>query len=167
MAHMREHSIHGKWGGHSFLPAAMNLTDPFQPRPSEIHLMFSCDPAGSLKDLRRGIRAFLTIFYPAGVAWRMAMAPSYNYVTSRDGSRRTIMLTADGSTAVASMLLDLYGRLLNAQSLVTTPRNTYMVSLDGTLDLQRVHAISSHYMWVSEFFRQNINTAASERHLLN
>lgn len=144
----------------------MNLTDPFQPRPSEIHLMFSCEPNGSLKDLRSGIRSFLTAYYPAGVAWRMAIAPSYNYVMSRDRSKRTIMLTADGSTAVASMLLDLYGRLLSMQSLVRTTRSTYMVSLDGSLDLQRVNAINTHYMWLSEFFNQNMSTTG-ERHLLN
>lgn len=144
----------------------MNLNDPFQPRPCDIHLMFSCAQGGNLKDLRSGIRTFLTAFYPSGVAWRMAIAPSYNYVLSRDRSKRTIMLTADGSAVVASMLLDLYGRLLSMQSVVRTTRSCYMVTLDGALDLQRVHAINSHFMWLSEFFNQNIGSTG-ERHLLN
>lgn len=144
----------------------MNLNDPFQPRPCEIHLMFTCEGMGNLKDLRSGIRTFLTSFYPAGVAWRMAIAPSYNYVLSRDRSKRTIMLTADGSAVVASMLLDLYARLLSMESTIRTLSSTYMVSLDGTMDAQRVNALNSHFMWVSEFFKENIGSKG-ERHLLN
>lgn len=144
----------------------MSLNDPFQPKPSEIHLMFTCEGDGNLKDLRSGIRTFLTSFYPAGVAWRMAIAPSYNYVLSRDRSKRTIMMTADGSAVVASMLLDLYSRLLSLQSVIRTTRSCYMVSLDGALDLQRVNALNSHFMWMSEFFKENIGSRG-ERHLLN
>lgn len=96
----------------------------------------------------------------------MAIAPSYNYVISRDRSKRTIMLTADGSAVVASMLLDLYARLLSTQSIVRTARSSYMVSLDGALDLQRVNALNSHFMWMSEFFNQNLGSK-NERHLLN
>lgn len=144
----------------------MHVTNPFQPRPSEIHLMFTCEAGGNLKDLRSGIRNFLTAYYPTGVAWRMALAPSYNYVLSRDKSKRTIMLTADGSSIVASMLLDLFARLLNMNSVVRTARSEYRVSLDGTLDHQRVNALSSHFMWMSQFFDQH-NSTKSERHLLN
>ncbi len=147
----------------------MNLTDPFQPRPAEIHLMFSCEPGGSLKDLRRGIRLFLTAYYPAEVAWKMALAPTYNYVFSRDRSKRSVMLTIDGdgqSAAIASVLIDLYCRLLTAQGMIRTAKACYTVSLDGELDLQRINALNTHFMWLSHFFNNHIGSKG-ERHLLN
>lgn len=144
----------------------MYLNNPFQPQPAQIHLMFSCEPGGSLKDLRRGIKMFLTSYYPAEVAWKMALAPTYNYVVSRDRRKRSIMLTADQSCAVASVLLDLNSRLLTVQGLLRTARSSYSVSLDGELDLQRVNALNSHFMWLSEFFNNHIGFKG-ERHLLN
>lgn len=144
----------------------MNLNDPFQPRPCEIHLMFSCEPNGSVKDLRRGIRRFLSSYVPVASAFKMAFCPNYTVVMSRDKANHCIMLTADGSPSVASVLIELYARLLTAQSMVKTDRGSYMVSLDGTLDLQRVNALSSHFMWLGNFFDNHIGSKG-ERHLLN
>lgn len=142
------------------------LNDPFQPRPSEIHLMFTCEASGNLKDLRSGIRTFMTNWYHADTAWRMAIAPTFNWVVSRDRSKRCIMLTADGSAAVASVLLDLYARLLNMGSTIRTLRASYTATMDGTLDLQRVNAINTHFMYLSEFFDRD-GVSREERHHLN
>ncbi len=144
----------------------MNQNDPFHPRPSEIHLMFTCGPNGSLKDLRRGIRRFLGGLYGSEISWKMTLSPTYNVVVSRDRTKRTIMLTADGSPSVASVLLDLYARLLTVQGTIRTDRSSYMVSLDGALDLQRVNALNTHFMWLSCFFNDHIGNK-NERHLLN
>lgn len=143
----------------------MDLSDPFQPRPSQLCLLFTCDQKGTIDDLRRGIRLFLSRYYPSEVALRMACAPTYNYVFSRDRLSRCIMVTAEGWTQIDSVLIDLYGRLLTQKSEIRTRSATYSVALDGT-DQQRVHIVSAHYFWLNDFFVRR-EGSKNERHLLN
>lgn len=127
--------------------------------------MFSCDQKGTIDDLRKGIRLFLSRYYPAEVALRMASAPTFNYLFTRDRLSRCIMVTAEGWTQVDSVLIDLYGRLLTQKSEIRSCRATYSVALDGT-DQQRVHIVSAHYFWLNDFFVRR-DGSKNERHLLN
>ncbi len=139
--------------------------DPFQPRPSLLSLMFSCDRLGTISDLRQGIFRFLTQFYPVEVAFRMSQAPTLNYIFSHNRSARCVMLTAEGWANTDSVLIDLYARLLTAQSRIATKNSVYTVALDGSVDLQRVQIVSSHFFYLSTYFNSQIGNG--ERHRLN
>lgn len=143
----------------------MDLTDPFQTRPAQLCLLFACDQKGSIADLRRGIRFFLSKYYPSEVAMRMATAPNYNYVFTRDRMSRCIMLTAEGWSQVDAVLIDMYARLLTAGSQISTRTCTYPVALDGT-EQHRAHLLSAHYFWTRDFFVRR-EGSKRDRHLLN
>ena len=100
----------------------MDMRDPFHPGPSMLFLLFSCERCGHINDLRRGIRVFLTQFYPLEVAMRMTMAPTYNWIFSKDRSERCIMLTSEFPSMADPVLIDLYARLQQRQSVIRTSR---------------------------------------------
>lgn len=152
--------------GYYPIPQRLNMQEPFHFRPSTLSLIFSCGRSGHIKDLRRGIRRCFSEFYPEQVAMMLALAPVYNWIFTKDKSRRCIMLTADFQSNSDTVLIDLYARLQQRQSTIRTATAEYTVVLDGTLDHQRINALCQHYFWMSGFYETRRDTRGS-RHLLN
>jgi hypothetical protein len=144
----------------------MDLHDPFRPRPSTVSLVFASKRGGHIQDLKRGIRRFLTRYYPAEVALRLAMAPTYNYLFSHDRRDKCIVLTADGGIFSEAVLIEIFARLSQQCCQLRTPLATYEATIEGVVDAHRLQAISAHYLWTSSFFERHIGRAG-ERHLMN
>lgn len=144
----------------------MDLQDPFRPRPATVSLVFASKRGGHIQDLKRGIRRFLTRYYPAEVAMRFMMAPTYNYLFSHDRRDKCILLTADGGMFSEAVLFELFGRLSQQCNQLRTPLATYEVTIEGVVDAHRLQALSSHYFWTNSFFERHIERNG-ERYLLN
>lgn len=152
--------------GYYLFASRMSTNDPFIPRPSTLALIFTCERGGHITDLRQGIRAFLTRFYPADVAMRMSLAPTYNYLFSKERSARCIILTAELPSGADTVLIDLYVRLQLRQCLIRTRMSAYSATLDGTLDHQRINAVWQHYFWMNGFFDRHLGIGR-DRFFLN
>lgn len=129
-------------------------------------LIFASKRGGHIQDLRRGIRRFLSRYYPAEVALRLSMAPTYNYLVAHNRRDRCILLTADGGMFADAVLLDLFARLSQNCSQLRTPLTSYDVTIEGVVDAHRLQALSAHYFWTNNFFERHIGKSG-ERHLLN
>lgn len=154
-------------GGVSFLPPYMNPANEFRPRLPDPALVFSYEGLlGRITDLKAGLRLFLERYFPASVALFMSQSANFNYLMSMDRSARVIIMTADGSPMVESILIDLYAKLLQNRSTITTSRTVYTATLEGSVDLNRVNIVSHHNFWLSTAFTM-AGDVRGERFLLN
>ncbi len=96
----------------------------------------------------------------------MVQAANYNVLLSRDRSERGIIMTADGSPLVESILIDLYAKMIQNRSTIRTPRAVYTVTMEGLVDIQRVNILLHHNFLLSEAFAKT-NEANGERFRLN
>lgn len=153
-------------GSHSFLPY-MNSLNEFRPRLPDPALVFSYDGfLGRMTDLKAGLRLFLERYYPASVALFWVQSANMQYLMSKDRSVRVIIMTADGSAMVESILIDLFAKLLQHRSVITTERSVYTVTMEGTVDLQRLSIVSHHNFWLASAFAM-AEDVRGERFLLN
>jgi hypothetical protein len=146
-------------------PTTMKL-DQYQPRPSQIALLFSCDRHGTVNDLRRAIRRHLANIYGMRTGLAMAISPTYNILYNRRHTERCIILTADSSPFKEAVLLELYARLVQVNSQIQTSLCRYSVTLEGAPDHQRLHGLLMQYFYIEPIF-QNSSRSQWERHLLN
>lgn len=144
----------------------MEMPDAFHPRPADMSLVFEIEGKGNIKDLKRGIRRFLTLHHPSGTALLMTEALTFNVWHSRDRSEKVILVTSDASPLADCVLIDLYTRLLQYRSAIETALARYTVSIHGGADPHKVSILSQHYFWLSSAFRKDIDHSG-ERHLLN
>jgi len=138
----------------------------FNPHLSEISLVFTCGEKGTIKDLRRGIRTFLTRFYGSETAFRLSVSPNFNTLLNRRGKEKCILLTSDGSTIVEGMLMDLYARACLYECSIDTSIAKYIVSIEGCRNQFRLQSIAAHYFWLSHYFPPKVSRGR-ERHLMN
>ncbi len=143
----------------------MYLNDPFRPRPFGISLAFTPSHGGHISDLRRGIRMFLMRYYHSEAALMMSISATYNYVFSRDRKERCIVLTIDAPHS-EGLLLDIYARLYQQGGRIRAPLTCYEVSIQGNVDIQRLHALTAHYFRMSALFQRHIGCEGG-RFLLN
>ncbi len=143
----------------------MNLSD-FHPRLSDATLLFTMEGKGQIHDLRGGLRLFLSRYHPAATALFMIESCNFNYHIARDRSARVILMTTDGLALAEAIIIDLYTKLVQHKSTITTQRAAYTCSLEGYVDMQRVSILSMHNLWLSQAFDQQPD-GKGERFLLN
>lgn len=144
----------------------MKLSNRSRPRLPDPALAFAFEGLGGINDLKAGLRLFLSRYHPAAVALFMVQAANYNVLFSRDRSERGIIMTADGSPLVESILIDLYAKMIQNRSTIRTPRAVYTVTMEGVVDIQRVNILLHHNFLLSEAFAKT-NEANGERFRLN
>ncbi len=144
----------------------MDTPNEFRPRLGDTSLVFEIAGKGSIADLRRGIRRFIALHHPDGVALLMTQSLNFNCMHSQDCLDRVILVTADTSPLADSVLIDLYARLLQYNSAIETALAKYTVTIHGGSDTQKVSILSMHYFWLSSVFREQ-KGRSGERHLLN
>lgn len=143
----------------------MDTPNEFRPRLGDTSLVFEIAGKGTIADLKRGIRRFIALHHPSGVALMMTQSLNFNCMHSRDRLDMVIIVTADTSLADC-VLIDLYARLLQYNSAIETALAKYTVTIHGGSDTQKVSILSMHYFWLSSAFRQQ-EGRSGERHLLN
>lgn len=141
-----------RMGGITFSTTIMNLKGDFKPRLTDPALLFTTEDRPSIEGLKVGLRRLLSKYHPPSVALCMVQALNFNYLRSRGREACVIMATSDGSQMAESILVDLYARALQNQSVVETPRANYYVVLEGVVDHQRVNFLTQHYFWLNSAF---------------
>lgn len=143
----------------------MDLSD-FRPRLSDATLIFTYKGRGQTNDLRVGLRLFLSRYHHFATAVFMVGQCNLNYHIARDRSARVILMTADGSPLAEAILIDLYVKLVQHKSVITTARAQYTCEISGSVDPQRISMLSMHNLWLSQAFDQ-VADGSGERFRLN
>lgn len=143
----------------------MDTPNEFRPRLGDTSLVFEIAGKGTIADLKRGIRRFIALHHPSGVALMMTQSLNFNCMHSRDRLDMVIIVTADTSLADC-VLIDLYARLLQYNSAIETALAKYTVTIHGGSDTQKVSILSMHYFWLSSAFKDQ-KGRSSERFNLN
>ncbi|MBL7951282.1 MAG: hypothetical protein JNM62_06135 [Flavobacteriales bacterium] len=104
-------------------------------------------------------------YYHSEAALTMSIGATYNYMFSRDRKGRCIVLTIDAPYS-EGLLLDIYARLYQHGGQIRTPLTCYDVSIQGNVDIQRLHALTAHYFWMNSLFHRHVGREGG-RFLLN
>lgn len=144
----------------------MEHQDKYKPRLTDPSLLFTSEDFVTIGDLKHGLRRMLCRYHPLSVVMFMVESINFNYLSSRTRSARVILATADGSQMVECIIVDIYARLLQNKSRVSTGRAKYYVVLEGFADLQKVNFLTQHYFWMSSAF-SSAEDQRDQRFLLN
>ncbi len=126
--------------------------------------MFVIEGQGRINDLKEGLRLFMSRYWHASTALFMIATCTFNYHIAKDRSARVILMTADGSCMAEAIMVDLYAKLLQHKSAITTQRANYSCTLEGSVEASRLGVIAYHNFWLSQAFDAPQN---GERFLLN
>ncbi len=99
----------------------MELSDNFKPRLSDPSLLFTSEDFVVIEDLKRGLRRLLSRWHHPSAALMMVEALNFQYLRSRNRSSRVILPMADSQMAEC-IIVDIYARVLQCKSRVTTAR---------------------------------------------
>lgn len=130
----------------------MELPEDFKPSLTDPSLLFTSESFVTIKDLKQGLIRALCRWHPPATAVMMVEALNWNYMRSRNRSSRVILATADGSQMAECVIVDIYARLLQNKSRVSTAHAKYYVVLEGFADLQKVNFLTTHYFWLNTAF---------------
>ena len=143
----------------------MELSDNFKPRLSDPSLLFTSEDFVVIEDLKRGLRRLLSRWHHPSAALMMVETLNFQYLRSRNRSSRVILAMADSQMAEC-VIVDIYARVLQCKSRVTTARAKYYVVLEGFADLEKVNFLTQHYFWLSSAFTDP-EDQRGQRHLMN
>jgi len=152
--------------GADHIPWHMELPDNFHPRMTDPSLVFTIEGNGDIKDLRWGIRRMMARYTPYSVALFMTQSLNYNVLLDKRRNERAVLVTADSSPLADCIVHDLWARLLQHNSAITTRKAKYTVTIQGNVDATKVTVLSQHYFWLSSAFKQQADRNG-DRHLLN
>lgn len=152
--------------GTDHVPSHMKLPDDFCPRMTDPSLVFTIEGKGDIDDLMWGIRKVLARYHPYSVALFMTQSMNYNVLRDRGRSERAVLVTAGSSPLADCVVHDLYARLLQHNSAITTRRAKYTVTIQGNVDATKVTVLAQHYFWLSSAFKEQPDRNG-DRHLLN
>ena len=130
----------------------MELSDNFKPRLSDPSLLFTSEDFVVIEDLKRGLRRLLSRWHNPSAALMMVESLNFQYLRSRNRSSRVILAMADGSQTAECVIVDIYARVLQCKSRITTARAKYYVVLEGFADLEKVNFLTQHYFWLASVF---------------
>lgn len=144
----------------------MEPPDDFNPRMTDPSLVFAIEGKGDIDDLMWGIRQVMARYVPYSVALFMTQSLNYNILLDRRRSERAVLVTADSSPLADCVVHDLYARLLQHNSAITTTKARYTVTIHGNVDATKVAVLFQHYLWMSSAFKEQPDRNG-DRHLLN
>lgn len=144
----------------------MDSPDDFKPRLTDPSLLFTSEDNVSIEDLKQGLRRLLCRYNPPSAVLYKIQALNFNYLRSRSRDARVILVTSDGSQIAECILVDIYARVLQNKSIVSTPRANYYIVLEGVVDHQKVNFLTTHYFWMSAAFT-SMEDQHGQRFLMN
>ena len=144
----------------------MNLKGDFKPRLCDPALLFTTEGRPSIEGLRYGLRRLLGRYHPPAAVLFMVQSINLNYLRSRGRDACVIVATSDESQLAECILVDVYARALQNQSVIETPRANYYVVLEGVVDHAKVNFLTQHYFWMASAFPASTDQRG-QRFLMN